>query len=139
MQTDNSKQQAESVGRAVGRDRHVWLLQVRRHSRGGLVGMHGVAAGVAGVDGSLMEEGVDGVGAGSRFSGYMYWGMGMGMDWVDEIDQGITGLVASRLHLLTLSPAHPREDSPHKLLRARRRPYPHQGTFHYINIPRLHY
>jgi hypothetical protein len=71
MQTNSSKQVAESVGRAVGRDRHVWLLgeeATQSTWQRAVVGMHGLGVGVADVDGREMDLGVggDGVGAGSR-------------------------------------------------------------------------
>jgi hypothetical protein len=71
MQTNSSKQVAESVGRAVGRDRHVWLLgeeATQSTWQRAVVGMHGLGVGVADVDGREMDLGVggDGVGAGRR-------------------------------------------------------------------------
>ena len=50
MQTNSSKQVAESVGRAVGRDRHVWLLgeeATQSTWQRAVVGMHGLGVGVA--------------------------------------------------------------------------------------------
>jgi hypothetical protein len=99
MQTNSSKQVAESVERAVGRDRHVWLLAGGGDTIvvGAYVGMHGLGVGVAGVDGREMDLGVggDGVGAGRRWCAVVTIG-----GWMDQS----MGLIACQRGASRLSP-----------------------------------